>query len=339
MPELAIVIPAYKKKYFCVALNSIAAQTNKNFNLYIGDDHSPEDLESISQGFVNQLNLTFVRFQENVGGKDLVEQWSRCINLTKNEKWLWLFSDDDIADENCVMRFYDQLEKNAQQMDVYRFNTTVIDENGDTIADQPESPDFESSVSMAYNILYGKRGNSMPDHIFSREIYLKCGGFVKTEFAQAADWASSINFSQFRGMKTIPGARVHWRYSKNNVSSTAAKQRGKMLRGHLQFIQWTMDHFAYLKEKPEDGISFDMMRQACVANLKWILFDHYKGYGYKDGIRLMFFMHHRLKLSYKQALKELYYVKNSYESGCKKIFQALSLYQEFVSLRKGIFRR
>jgi glycosyltransferase involved in cell wall biosynthesis len=323
MPELAIVIPAFKKKYFKAALDSLAAQTNKNFNLYIGDDHSPEDLESISKAFVNQLNLTFVRFSENMGGKDLVEQWSRCISLTKNENWLWLFSDDDIADENCVMRFYSQLEKNGQLGDVYRFNTVVIDENGNTIADQPESPDFESSATMAYHLLHGKRGNSMPDHIFSREIYLKCGGFVKTEFAQAADWASSINFSQYRGMTTIPGARVSWRYSKNNVSSTAVKQRGRMLRGHLRFIQWTMDHFAFLKLKPEDGIDYEMMRQACVTNLKWVLFDHYGGYGYKDGIRLMFFMHHCLKLSYKQTLKELYYIKIHTNPAVKNLFKPL----------------
>lgn len=40
--KLAIVIPFFKLDYFEKTLESLANQTNKNFNLYIGDDFSPE---------------------------------------------------------------------------------------------------------------------------------------------------------------------------------------------------------------------------------------------------------------------------------------------------------
>ena len=54
----------------------------------------------------------------NFGGHDLVAQWNRCIQLTQNEPWLWLFSDDDIMGPRCVEYF---------------FNTIAID-NGDILA-------------------------------------------------------------------------------------------------------------------------------------------------------------------------------------------------------------
>ena len=57
--QLAIVIPAYKAKYLRDTLESISQQTCKNFTLYIGDDHSPEDIYSIVQQFENKINIIY----------------------------------------------------------------------------------------------------------------------------------------------------------------------------------------------------------------------------------------------------------------------------------------
>ena len=80
--DLAIVIPAYKKTYLQKTLESIANQTDKRFHLYIGDDCSPYDLKSIVEEFSDRIPLTYHRFKENLGGKDLVAHWERCIALT-----------------------------------------------------------------------------------------------------------------------------------------------------------------------------------------------------------------------------------------------------------------
>lgn len=125
--DLAIVIPAYKEAYFHQALQSLANQTSKNFTVYIGDDASPFDLKSIADHFSQDLNISYTKFEKNTGARNLVNQWKRCIALSKNEKWLWLFSDDDIADPSCVENFYKILDQNQDRFDVYRFNTCVID--------------------------------------------------------------------------------------------------------------------------------------------------------------------------------------------------------------------
>ena len=122
--NLAIVIPVYKSTFLPAALDSIAAQTCQDFTLYIGDDCSPNNIGEIVERYREKINLVYKRFDTNLGGKDLVAQWERCIDMTQDEEWLWLFSDDDVMEERCVEEFYKQLEKHSENR-LFRFNVNV----------------------------------------------------------------------------------------------------------------------------------------------------------------------------------------------------------------------
>ena len=83
---MAIVIPAYKGRFLKETLDSIAVQAHKDeFVLYIGDDASPERLDKIVESYQNKVNLVYHRFSENMGGKDLVAHWERCIQLAADK--------------------------------------------------------------------------------------------------------------------------------------------------------------------------------------------------------------------------------------------------------------
>ena len=128
MPEqnnLAIVIPAYKSTFLAAALDSIAAQTCQDFTLYIGDDCSPNNLEEIVDKYRDKINIVYKRFDTNLGGKDLVAQWERCIDTTQGEEWLWLFSDDDVMEKNCVEEFYKTINSNPN-VGLIHFNVSGI---------------------------------------------------------------------------------------------------------------------------------------------------------------------------------------------------------------------
>lgn len=307
MNDLAIVIPAYKAMFFDKTLASLARQTDKRFNVYIGDDFSPFDLPRIIKKYEDKLTIYYERFPNNIGAKNLVFQWKRCVELTKQEKWLCLFSDDDIMDERCVENFYETVKKKEDAFDVYRFNTVTINKDDEVIIQSVAGPEIESAEQMAFHLLNGQRGNSMPDHIFSRNVYNKCGGFVFTEYAQGADWASSILFAQDKGICIIPDAKVHWRYSGTNISSTASGN-SFMIKGHLQFLEWALKHFAYLSDGLS-SISYAMMRDALRMNLKIVLINHYKGFQLSNTPLLVNFYRKQLKLSYYEALKELIAIK------------------------------
>ena len=106
MSRLAIIIPVYKPDFLEEALECLAAQTCKDFTVYVGDDCSPHPLSEIVMPFKEKMNLHYTRFDSNLGAKDLIGQWERCVALAQDEEWLWLFSDDDQMDNNCVESFY-----------------------------------------------------------------------------------------------------------------------------------------------------------------------------------------------------------------------------------------
>ena len=55
MNQLAIIIPYYKIDFFEETLQSVAAQTNKNFTLYIGNDASPNSPLPLIQKYFKML--------------------------------------------------------------------------------------------------------------------------------------------------------------------------------------------------------------------------------------------------------------------------------------------
>lgn len=301
--DLAVIIPAYKARFFADALRSLRDQTCRDFTVYVGDDASPENLQAIVDAFSTDLAIRYHRFPSNLGSRSLVGQWARCVELAQNERWLWLFSDDDLASPRCVEAFRDVAGRFPSE--VYRFNTHVIDGCGAEKSPSLPSPDFESSERMALHLLYWKRGNSMPDHIFSREVYERCGGFVDTPYAQGADWATSILFSQARGMRVVQDGLISWRQSGSNVSSIAATKRNEIMNGHYRFIDWILDHFRYLRAAPRDGVSYEDISAAALYNLNAVIIDHYRGLSPAQYRYYVEFVRTRFGLSAVRSVREL----------------------------------
>ena len=65
--KVAIIIPAYKSRFLQQTLDSVAAQTDKDFTVYIGDDASPHDLKNIVYLYQDKLDIVYYRFETNLG--------------------------------------------------------------------------------------------------------------------------------------------------------------------------------------------------------------------------------------------------------------------------------
>ena len=65
--KIAIIIPAYKSRFLQQTLASIAAQTDKAFTVYIGDDASPHDLKNIVCLYQDKLDIVYHRFEDELG--------------------------------------------------------------------------------------------------------------------------------------------------------------------------------------------------------------------------------------------------------------------------------
>ena len=236
--QLAIIIPAFKSDFLDSALKSLELQTCKEFHVYIGIDASPFDLESIIQKYEKTIPLTVKRFDDNLGGIDLVAHWERCISMTNGEPWLWLFSDDDIIGSKCVESFYKEIA-GQQLYDIYHFDVNVIDGGGKNIEIPKKYPVVLESKDFYKAKCRGKIESFVVENIFSRSIYEKINGFVKFDLAWGSDTATWAAMANEKGIKTISGDLIYWRRSEKNITpnvNMAILQR--KLNANIEMLDW-----------------------------------------------------------------------------------------------------
>lgn len=240
--SLAIIIPAYKQTFLEEALQSIANQTCKDFTLYIGDDCSPYDLESIVDKFRDKINIVYKRFESNLGGKDLVAQWERSIDLSQEEEWIWLFSDDDVMDPNCVYEFYKLIEK-KQDIGLVHFNINEIKGKDRIVVPLKEYPDVMTCKDYVDSKLSGSIVSYVVEFIVRRDIFYNTGRFERYDQAWGSDFMSWVKFSdEANGIYTVKTAKVSWRSSGENISTNMSNE--SLYRKMKSVVKYT--HCLYL---------------------------------------------------------------------------------------------
>lgn len=170
---LTIVIPYFKLKYFCEALDSLSRQTLMDFRVIIGNDGSPEDPLEVLKEFRETLNVTCVDFEENLGSLSLVNHWKRCLDLVTTE-WCIILGDDDFLAPDAVEKFYEAL-KNNRSASVFKFNRQIIDGSGNNVGNPQIRPEDEKSTDFLYQRSLNKVGSSLGEYVFRTSAYKKYG--------------------------------------------------------------------------------------------------------------------------------------------------------------------
>lgn len=171
--KLAIVIPFYKIDFFEDTLASLASQTNQNFNVYIGNDASPDSPESLIEKYNKNSNFHYKRFDDNLGGKGkLCEQWERCINISdQDEEWIMILADDDYISGNFVEAFYENLDlAKKNNVSLLRFKMRRVSEDNNLLIDL-EQPILHSGVDYVWDDEMHTRFISISENVFTRKIY------------------------------------------------------------------------------------------------------------------------------------------------------------------------
>ena len=242
--RLAIIIPAYKATFLPAALDSITTQTCKDFTLYIGDDCSPEPIGKIVEQYRDKIELVYQRFETNLGGKDLVAQWERCIAMSQEEPYIWLFSDDDVMEPNCIECLFKQIDVTKGAYDVYHFDVNEINDEGKMTKQLPVYPHNLSAYDYYKGKSSGKYRSYVVENVFSRRIYEQSGGFKNFDLAWGSDVATWCIFCGNKGMYKIPDAHVLWRRSSQNITPDKSRLIAeRKLVSECEFLNWTYTYF------------------------------------------------------------------------------------------------
>jgi hypothetical protein len=246
--QLAVIIPAFKATFLAQTLKALVCQTDQRFNIYVCDDASPADIRGITESVLGDRPYTYKRFEQNLGGVSLAGHWNRSV-AESHEPWVWLFSDDDVMEADCVGVFYRTLEATGGSFDVYRFDTLCVDENDRPIRLSPPHPEEEGWMDFAYFLLDGSRNGTAQEAIVSRKAFEQTGGWINFPLAWFSDHASLMAWSANNGLRGMEGARVRWRRSGLNISSTR-ENKFKMPKVHasMQFVEFLMQR---VEEDPD----------------------------------------------------------------------------------------
>ena len=242
--HLAIVIPVWRARFLGEALDSLRAQTDQRFRVYVCDDSSSDDIPAVVEKHGVGLEIVYHRFSVNLGGRDLVKHWERCLERTVVEPWLWLFADDDEVLPETVESFY-QMRKRREDVKLYCLSVDIIDDAGELKRSALSPPDEETAQALLSAVLtFQGREMRCADHIFSRSLYQDCGGFVWTPQAINSDTATWIWFTENSGGKVkLPRGGLRWREHAASISQgNWAGSRRVFLAAFLHFYGW-VDHF------------------------------------------------------------------------------------------------
>ena len=253
---LSIIIPYYKLTFFEATVQSLANQTDKRFKVYIGDDASPEDPTKLLDKYKGTFDFVYHKFEDNLGGISLTQQWERCIALSNNEEWIMILGDDDVLGKNVVEAFYaNLLEIEKEEINVVRFASQIIDETTNTTSKVFVNPKLESAAYFYSRRFLGLVRSSLSEHVFRRESYLKYS-FRNYPLAWHSDDYAWIQFAEKKPVFAINDATVMIRVSDISLSGmdTNVNEKEKaesmfymdLVKHNLKLFK-TEDRFKFLR--------------------------------------------------------------------------------------------
>jgi hypothetical protein len=214
---LAIVIPYYKLTFFEETLQSLAAQTDKRVTVYIGDDASPENPSMLLDKFKNEFEFVYHRFENNMGGTNLVKQWERCIAMTNNEQWIMILGDDDYLTDNVVEQFYIHYSIFNTKTNLIRFASRTIVQKQNYKAAISYHPVWENATDAYYRKFQKLTRSSLSEYVFLKASYER-HHFYNYPLAWNSDDRAWLDFSEQKPIYSINDSVVCVRLSDLNIT-------------------------------------------------------------------------------------------------------------------------
>ncbi len=213
---LAIVIPYFKRTFFEATLESLVNQTDKRFKVYIGDDASTEAPTDLLEKYKGQFDFVYHRFESNLGGTSLTQQWERCIALSNNEEWIMILGDDDVLGVNVVEELYANIQEIKAVSTVVRFATQKIDSDTINILNEEY---FHPKIEKSTEYFFRHFRSSLSEYVFNKE-KVEAIGFKDFPLGWFSDVLAVLEFSNFKELYTINEALVYIRISDLSISGS-----------------------------------------------------------------------------------------------------------------------
>lgn len=253
MTKISFIMPAWKARFMHEAIASIIAQTNKDWELVVIDDCSPEPLRKIVEDF-GDPRIRYVRNEQNLGGKNLVRQWNHCITFAKGE-YIVLAADDDLYRptfcEECI-----RLANKYPEVDLIHSSVEQIDEEGKHLWDDSILPEFTNKYEYLNWWVTGRSFTCIGNFAFKRTALQEIGGFIDFPCAFGSDIATPIALSR-NGVANTSEMLFCFRQSTQHLSADSSRFKEK-LEAISQLSEWLQAIDYEIPNNPEDKAFYEV---------------------------------------------------------------------------------
>ena len=223
--KFSVTVPAYKAQFLAECIDSILAQTYKNFEVIIVNDASPQDLDSI----VNRYDDPRIRYYKNkvgFGAEHVVGNWNKCLEYATGDYVICMGDDDKLLP--CCLEEYVELIAKHPGLNVYHMRTEIINDESVVTDLQEARPEWESAYSMIWHDFKGLRRQYIGDFLFNTEYLKSQKGFYDLPFAWHSDHLTADIAALQYGIANcnIPG--FQYRESEFTVSRATKNVDGKL---------------------------------------------------------------------------------------------------------------
>lgn len=220
IPSVSILMPVFKSGYLKNAIQSVLNQTIEDFELIIVNDKSPEDIDSIVEGF-KDLRIRYYKNKENIGRGDPVRNWNHCLSYASG-KYVCLLCDDDEYSPFFLEKML-ELANKYPDVNVFRARAKVVNKKGDIVHYYNTISEHLDTEDAIHHFLSGCLETTISEWMLKRRRMENCGGYFNAPLAWYSDELSMFRFSLEGGICYCEDCLVSFRASENNISNNGYK--------------------------------------------------------------------------------------------------------------------
>ena len=212
-PKVTVLMSVYNgEKYLSEAVESILAQTFRDFEFLIIDDGSTDSSPEMLSGYASRdSRVRIVRNDENVG---LTRSLNKGLGLSRGE-YIARMDADDVA---CPDRLACQVEYLDKKPDIAAVGAgiEIIDEDSQVIGRRLPK---DNSVFLKRNLILKNSVFAHSSVMFRREVVVQAGGYDDNyRYAQDYDlWSRLGKKYEFGALERV---LLKWRSVSSNISTS-----------------------------------------------------------------------------------------------------------------------
>ncbi|MBR0237065.1 MAG: glycosyltransferase [Thermoguttaceae bacterium] len=215
--SISVIMPVYNsERYLSIAIESILAQTFKNFEFIIVNDGSTDSSLEIIQNYQAKDSRIRIIDQPNQG---VTKSLNNAINLAQG-KYIARMDADDISMPDRLAKQFQYLEAHPE-IAVCGSGALIIDEDGDVIR-------IDRVVCTHENIekrhLSGKCSMKHPSVIIRADVLRKVNGYNE-ELPYAQDFDLWLRIGEIGKLENLREPLIKYRRCRDSISSRKKREQ------------------------------------------------------------------------------------------------------------------